>query len=84
MCRTLYTVAALDGQTRGHLTDCLLEVVDDERHACVLLVGHNKVTGWAGWVVASMVGWAVALMVGWVGGGEQSRWLGFLVVGGAS
>ncbi len=43
LCRSLYTVAALDGQTAHHLQDCLLEVVDDARHQCVLLVGHNKV-----------------------------------------
>lgn len=41
---SLYTVAALDGQTASHLTECLREVVDDARHHCVLVVGHNK--GW--------------------------------------
>lgn len=83
---SLYTVAALDGQTRQHLEvgawaarstgssyyvwppteadhqtipimlrksghalvssllqECLLEVVDDGKHHCVMLVGHNKV-----------------------------------------
>ncbi|KAG2488010.1 hypothetical protein HYH03_013447 [Edaphochlamys debaryana] len=41
---SLYTVAALDGQTREHLTECLLEVADDRRTMCVMAVGHNK--GW--------------------------------------
>lgn len=40
---SLYTVAALDGQTREHIMDCLLEVVDDVRNKVVMCVGHNKV-----------------------------------------
>ncbi|GLI59402.1 hypothetical protein VaNZ11_001284 [Volvox africanus] len=41
---SLYTVAALDGQTREHIMECLLEVVDDVRNKVVMCVGHNK--GW--------------------------------------
>ncbi|KXZ51599.1 hypothetical protein GPECTOR_12g563 [Gonium pectorale] len=41
---SLYTVAALDGQTREHIMECLLEVVDDVRNRVVMCVGHNK--GW--------------------------------------
>ncbi|GLC42653.1 hypothetical protein PLESTB_001124000 [Pleodorina starrii] len=41
---SLYTVAALDGQTREHICDCLLEVIDDVRNKVVMCVGHNK--GW--------------------------------------
>eukprot|EP00195_Chlamydomonas_chlamydogama_P010681 CAMPEP_0202905084 /NCGR_PEP_ID=MMETSP1392-20130828/32444_1 /ASSEMBLY_ACC=CAM_ASM_000868 /TAXON_ID=225041 /ORGANISM="Chlamydomonas chlamydogama, Strain SAG 11-48b" /LENGTH=221 /DNA_ID=CAMNT_0049593019 /DNA_START=204 /DNA_END=869 /DNA_ORIENTATION=- len=39
---SLYTVAALDGQTRQHIEECLLEVVDDAKNYCVMCVGHNK------------------------------------------
>ncbi|GAX79009.1 hypothetical protein CEUSTIGMA_g6449.t1 [Chlamydomonas eustigma] len=39
---SLYTVNALDGQTRQHIEECLLEVCDDERHRCACIVGHNK------------------------------------------
>lgn len=39
---SLYTVAALDGQTRQHIEECILEVVDDKRNHCVAVVGHNK------------------------------------------
>lgn len=41
---SLYTVAALDGQTRTHLEECLTDVVDDARDFCVMCIGHNK--GW--------------------------------------
>ncbi|KAJ9518852.1 hypothetical protein QJQ45_026099, partial [Haematococcus lacustris] len=41
---SLYTVAALDGQTQQHLSECLLEVVNSDKHSCVMCVGHNK--GW--------------------------------------
>ncbi|KAG2433041.1 hypothetical protein HXX76_008768 [Chlamydomonas incerta] len=41
---SLYTVAALDGQTRDHIVECLLEVCDDARNRVVMCVGHNK--GW--------------------------------------
>ncbi len=41
---SLYTVAALDGQTREHIMECLLEVVDDVRNRVVMCVGHNKVS----------------------------------------
>lgn len=43
---SLYTVAALDGQTKTHLLECLSEVVEDSSNSCVLLCGHNR--GW--WV----------------------------------
>lgn len=41
---SLYTVAALDGQTREHICECLMEVADDSKTSCILCVGHNK--GW--------------------------------------
>lgn len=41
---SLYTVAALDGQTRGHLEECIRGVASDAAHRCVMCVGHNK--GW--------------------------------------
>mmetsp|Transcript_22152 Transcript_22152/g.48617 ORF Transcript_22152/g.48617 Transcript_22152/m.48617 type:complete len:298 (-) Transcript_22152:171-1064(-) len=40
---SLYTVAALDGQTRNHLQAALLERVS-ESTTCVMCMGHNK--GW--------------------------------------
>jgi len=55
---SLYTVAALDGQTRQHLQECLLEVVDDSKNLCVMLVGHNK--GWEE-AASSFAGHAVKL-----------------------
>ncbi|MEW5302215.1 MAG: hypothetical protein WDW36_005018 [Sanguina aurantia] len=41
---SLYTVGALDGQTKSHLLECLSEVVEDSKNSCVLLCGHNR--GW--------------------------------------
>ncbi|KAG2448681.1 hypothetical protein HYH02_006038 [Chlamydomonas schloesseri] len=41
---SLYTVAALDGQTRDHILECLLEVCDDAKNRVIMCVGHNK--GW--------------------------------------
>lgn len=55
---SLYTVAALDGQTREHLHECLLEVVDDDRNQVVMCVGHNK--GWEE-AASSFCGQAVKL-----------------------
>lgn len=40
---SLYTVAALDGQTRRHIAECITGAVA-ESVACVMCVGHNK--GW--------------------------------------
>lgn len=40
---SLYTVAALDGQTRSHLQECILDVVNEAHHT-VMCIGHNK--GW--------------------------------------
>lgn len=40
---SLYTVAALDGQTRRHIAECITSAVADSV-ACVMCVGHNK--GW--------------------------------------
>ncbi|KAI8471818.1 MAG: hypothetical protein J3K34DRAFT_505539 [Monoraphidium minutum] len=41
---SLYTVAALDGQTRTHLEECIRSVACDTANFCVMCVGHNK--GW--------------------------------------
>lgn len=41
---SLYTVAALDGQTRSHLEECIRSVACDTATFCVMCVGHNK--GW--------------------------------------
>lgn len=40
---SLYAVAAMDGQTRQHLSECVLQVAADGVQ-CVLCIGHNK--GW--------------------------------------
>lgn len=41
---SLYTVAALDGQTKHHLEETVRSVACDTQHFCVMCVGHNK--GW--------------------------------------
>jgi hypothetical protein len=41
---SLYTVAALDGQTKHHLEETIRSVASDAAHFCVMCVGHNK--GW--------------------------------------
>eukprot|EP00877_Chromochloris_zofingiensis_P009141 jgi/Chrzof1/4480/Cz14g14230.t1 len=41
---SLYTVSALDGQTRTHLEECILSIASDTDNQCVMCVGHNK--GW--------------------------------------
>jgi phosphohistidine phosphatase SixA len=41
---SLYTVAALDGQTRAHLEEVIRGVACDTANFCVMCVGHNK--GW--------------------------------------
>lgn len=41
---SLYTVAALDGQTRTHLEECIRSIAGDTRSTCIMCVGHNK--GW--------------------------------------
>lgn len=45
---SLYSVAALDGQTRQHMQKCLLEILPtelhDDKYSTVMLVGHNR--GW--------------------------------------
>lgn len=46
---SLYTTAALDGQTRAHLSDIVAAEAAPE-HSCCLCLGHNKV-GAAGLVV---------------------------------
>ncbi|KAF5832652.1 hypothetical protein DUNSADRAFT_11397 [Dunaliella salina] len=81
---SLYTVAALDGQTRQHMQECMKEVVHDKSHFCVMLVGHNK--GWeeaasqlAGQAVKLQTASAALLQVtaeSWadVLQGEDARW----------
>lgn len=54
---SLYTVAALDGQTRQHLQELISEVATDS-HTCILCVGHNK--GWEE-AASSFAGTAVKL-----------------------
>ncbi|KAK9834729.1 hypothetical protein WJX74_008747 [Apatococcus lobatus] len=41
---SLYTVAALDGQTRRHLQELISEAAESVKAKCVLCLGHNK--GW--------------------------------------
>ena len=41
---SLYTVAALDGQTRSHLEECIRGIVSDKSSTTIMCVGHNK--GW--------------------------------------
>lgn len=41
---SLYTVAALDGQTKHHLEETIRSMATDARNFCVMCVGHNK--GW--------------------------------------
>lgn len=41
---SLYTVAALDGQTKTHLEETIRSLASDAKHFCVMCVGHNK--GW--------------------------------------
>lgn len=41
---SLYTVAALDGQTKHHLEETIRSVACDAKNFCIMCVGHNK--GW--------------------------------------
>jgi phosphohistidine phosphatase len=41
---SLYTVAALDGQTRTYLDEVIRDLADDKTNYCVMCIGHNK--GW--------------------------------------
>lgn len=41
---SLYTVAALDGQTKHHLEETIRSMASDAQNFCVMCVGHNK--GW--------------------------------------
>lgn len=41
---SLYTVAALDGQTKLHLEETIRTVASDAKNFCIMCVGHNK--GW--------------------------------------
>lgn len=41
---SLYTVAALDGQTKHHLEETIRSMASDAKNFCVMCVGHNK--GW--------------------------------------
>ncbi|PRW57804.1 phosphoglycerate mutase [Chlorella sorokiniana] len=54
---SLYTTAALDGQTRGHLSDIVAAEAAAE-HSCCLCLGHNK--GWEE-AASSFAGEAVKL-----------------------
>ncbi|KAF6259214.1 hypothetical protein COO60DRAFT_1029764 [Scenedesmus sp. NREL 46B-D3] len=56
---SLYTVAALDGQTKHHLEETIRSVACDAANSCVMCVGHNK--GWeeaAARLRARRCGWA--------------------------
>ena len=66
---SLYTTAALDGQTRGHLSDTLAAVAAPA-HACCLCIGHNR-----GWEEA-----ASSFAVGGSGTGLSAPGLGLPVV----
>lgn len=41
---SLYTVAALDGQTKHHLEEVVRSMACDAKNFCIMCVGHNK--GW--------------------------------------
>ena len=41
---SLYTIAALDGMTRKHLQNVIVDACRQSMHECVLCLGHNK--GW--------------------------------------
>lgn len=41
---SLYTVAALDGQTKHHLEETIRSMASDAKNYCIMCVGHNK--GW--------------------------------------
>ena len=47
---SFYTVASLDGETRAHLQQSILQAVDEDNKrspveaSCVMCIGHNK--GW--------------------------------------
>lgn len=41
---SLYTIAALDGMTRKHLQNVIVDACRQSMHDCVLCLGHNK--GW--------------------------------------
>eukprot|EP00775_Hariotina_reticulata_P009253 gene9253-9419_t len=41
---SLYTVAALDGQTKQHIEETIRSVACDAKNFCIMCVGHNK--GW--------------------------------------
>lgn len=54
---SLYTAAALDGETRSKLESAIVSETDDE-HSCVLCLGHNK--GWEE-AASSFAGTAIKL-----------------------
>jgi hypothetical protein len=56
---SLYTVAALDGQTKHHLEETIRSMANDAQNFCVMCVGHNK-----GWEEVSSA--AAAAAKGWV------------------
>ena len=41
---SFYTIAALDGMTRKHLQNVIVDACRQSVHECVLCLGHNK--GW--------------------------------------
>lgn len=41
---SFYTIAALDGMTRKHLQNVIVDACRQSVHDCVLCLGHNK--GW--------------------------------------
>jgi hypothetical protein len=59
---SLYTVAALDGQTKHHLEETIRSMANDAQNFCVMCVGHNK-----GWEEVSS-----AAVAGAVGAGAQA------------
>jgi hypothetical protein len=58
---SLYTVAALDGQTKHHLEETIRTMASDAHHFCVMCVGHNK--GWEEVGKACVCGCSVVQMV---------------------
>lgn len=54
---SLYTIAALDGMTRKHLQNVIVDACRQSMHDCVLCLGHNK--GWEEAATSFAVSYAI-------------------------
>jgi len=59
---SLYTIAALDGMTRKHLQNVIVDACRQSMHDCVLCLGHNK--GWEEAATSFAVSHAINDMTG--------------------